>query len=201
MPRIFSDADRKAIRQALMDEGRRRFQQQGLRRTNVEQLARAVGIAKGTFYNFFDSKEGLCMEILAEEEAAVAQEVRGLLARHSDALEALRAVMTYTIRFVRGHSLLTRLRENGELVVLNRGVMREAHVRHFERDTDFAGEVLKVLQKKGADCSVKPATMAGILRALVMLSFHEEDIGSEVFGAAMELIVTWVSRGLVGGLG
>jgi len=45
MPRVFSETDRQAIRRSLLEQGRKLFLRFGLRKTNVEQLARAAGIA------------------------------------------------------------------------------------------------------------------------------------------------------------
>ena len=68
MPQHFSEEERAAIRTSLMDKGREIFIRYGLRKATVDQLARAAGISKGSFYNFFPSKEMLFMEIREEEE-------------------------------------------------------------------------------------------------------------------------------------
>jgi AcrR family transcriptional regulator len=73
--------------------GKKHFQRYGLRKTNVEELARAAGIAKGTFYHFFASKEDLCMEIFDREETIIAKEVEAILSQHLDAAEVFRAVL------------------------------------------------------------------------------------------------------------
>ena len=64
MPRPFSERERDLVRQRLLQAGREAFASFGLRRTAVDDLARAAGISKGAFYLFFDSKEGLLLEIL-----------------------------------------------------------------------------------------------------------------------------------------
>ncbi|RLE27205.1 TetR/AcrR family transcriptional regulator, partial [Candidatus Acetothermia bacterium] len=67
MPRAFTDAERERIRERLLAVGRELFARYGLRKTTVEELARASGIAKGTFYLFFPSKEALYAEVLLRE--------------------------------------------------------------------------------------------------------------------------------------
>ncbi|MBC7221122.1 TetR/AcrR family transcriptional regulator [Candidatus Bipolaricaulota bacterium] len=67
MPRALTQAEREAIRARLLRAGRELFARYGLRKTTVEELAHAAGIAKGTFYLFFASKEALYAELLLQE--------------------------------------------------------------------------------------------------------------------------------------
>ena len=81
MPRAFSEQERATIRAALLEQGRALFGQVGLRKTNVEELARAVGISKGAFYLFFESKEELYFELLEAFEAGYKQAMLAEIAR------------------------------------------------------------------------------------------------------------------------
>lgn len=64
MPKIFSEADRNVIRERLLETGLRSLEQKGYRASSVEEIARETGIAKGTFYNFFKSKEDFYLQIM-----------------------------------------------------------------------------------------------------------------------------------------
>lgn len=64
MPKIFSDKDRDSIRKTLIQLGLDTVEQKGYRSTSVEEIARNAGIAKGTFYNFFLSKEHFYFEAM-----------------------------------------------------------------------------------------------------------------------------------------
>jgi AcrR family transcriptional regulator len=48
----FSPAEKEKLRQDLIDAGKRLFTAQGLKKTLLEQLTAATGIAKSTFYAF-----------------------------------------------------------------------------------------------------------------------------------------------------
>ncbi len=198
MPRIFTEADRAAIREALVEAGREHFLRYGLRKTKVEELARAAGIAKGTFYHFFESKEDLCMEIFDREENAMREEVEEILSRQRDAAEALRAVLAYALEFVRGNSLLTHLRETGEYALLARGVGARKLAEHISHDTVFAQMLLETLRAKGGVCNLSPEVLAGVLRAVALIFMHEDEIGEAVFQPATDLILSWITEGLVG---
>ncbi len=197
MPRIFSDADRQAIRERLLLAGREQFRQFGLRKTNVEGLARTAGIAKGTFYNFFQSKEDLCLEIFDREQHIIEEGIRSILQEHTEAFPAIRAVMAYNLEFLRTDSLIQRLRELDEISLLARGVRAEKLQEHLNADHDLTTMLIAGLRDRGAACDIGPEVLAGILRALVMASMHEQEIGVDVFDSAMQKIFDWVGAGLV----
>ena len=55
----FSDFETEQIRKALLKETRHCAVTPGMKKTSVDQLTRAVGIAKGSFYKFYEFKEML----------------------------------------------------------------------------------------------------------------------------------------------
>lgn len=62
MPR-FSESEKEIIRQKLLAEGERLFAAYGIKKVSIDEIVRAAGIAKGSFYTFYASKEHLYMEI------------------------------------------------------------------------------------------------------------------------------------------
>ena len=62
MPRAFTETEKETIRARLIESGRACFGRYGLAKTTVEDLVKPVGIAKASFYLFFDSKESLYVE-------------------------------------------------------------------------------------------------------------------------------------------
>ena len=62
----FTDEQNEQIRNDLIREARRCGITIGMRKTSVEQLTEAVGISKGSFYKFFDSKELLFFTVLED---------------------------------------------------------------------------------------------------------------------------------------
>ena len=57
MPASFTKEQQEKIRKQLFHEGIRLFRKHGVQRTTVSKLTAACGIAKGSFYSFYDSKE------------------------------------------------------------------------------------------------------------------------------------------------
>ena len=74
MPK-FSDAEKEFIRQKLMQEGERLFVSFGIKKVSIYEIVQATGIAKGSFYSFYQSKEHLYMDIAGNLQMRMWQEM------------------------------------------------------------------------------------------------------------------------------
>lgn len=75
MARAFTDEERTKARASLLAEGRRLFIGGGFKALSLSVLTDAAGIAKTSFYRFFESKEELVLDLLAEEAPGVSERV------------------------------------------------------------------------------------------------------------------------------
>jgi AcrR family transcriptional regulator len=92
MARIVKDADVR--REELLDTALSLFLENGYERTSVEQITATVGVAKGTFYHYFATKQDV-LEHLVErftDDLFAAAEV-ALAAQDGPAIGRLRALM------------------------------------------------------------------------------------------------------------
>jgi len=71
MPRAFNNDEIERIRTSLLRTGRASFLERGLKGTTIDHLITSVGIGKGSFYQFFKSKEDLFLELFSEEIPAM----------------------------------------------------------------------------------------------------------------------------------
>lgn len=76
MPVIFSEKKRAEISRQIKETALKLFEEKGIRKTTVAELAASVGIAKGTFYNFYATKGQLVAEIVDDYNAAAERELR-----------------------------------------------------------------------------------------------------------------------------
>ncbi len=91
-------ARRGQNRDRLLEEGLRLFAQQGFNATGVQEIADAAGVPKGSFYNYFDSKEQFAAEVLASYQERECAELDELLAPEAGSpLVRLRATFDHWI--------------------------------------------------------------------------------------------------------
>ena len=67
----FTDEQRLAIRERLLESARRHAIADGVQKTSLEMLTGDAGISKSSFYKFFESKELLFLEVAAAWEAQI----------------------------------------------------------------------------------------------------------------------------------
>lgn len=80
MPAIFSEEERKGLRLRMLDIGWELLRERGFRALRVEDVARRAGLAKGTFYHFFPSKDAFLQEMVAENRRELSAGLEELLA-------------------------------------------------------------------------------------------------------------------------
>jgi AcrR family transcriptional regulator len=195
MPRAFSERERDTIRGQLQAAAREAFRAHGVRRTNVDDLARSAGISKGAFYLFYPSKEALMLELLLQLEAVF----REYFARKIDASprQALHDLLVATLELHDTEPLLERLAQDDAPQLL-RGLPDEQRTALATRDLDFLIDMLQRLTRAGLDVGVEPPVLLGLLRGLFFVSLHREQIGSEVFPQVQHLLVEALSVQLMG---
>lgn len=69
MPKGFSKEEKETITQKLLAECKMSWQAYGYKKTNIDTLCQNVGISKGAFYSFFDSKESLFYQVITQTQA------------------------------------------------------------------------------------------------------------------------------------
>lgn len=64
MARGFTEREKENIKRSLQEACKQSWTQYGYKKTSVDELCKQVGISKGAFYLFFESKEALFCEVL-----------------------------------------------------------------------------------------------------------------------------------------
>lgn len=92
-------ARREAYRVAILDAARSLFEAQGFRAITMADIARAAGVAKGTLYNYFDSKEEVFAELAQRGRREFLESFEAALSGKSG-WDELTAAVTFTLEFL-----------------------------------------------------------------------------------------------------
>lgn len=82
MPR-FSETEKERLYSKLYSEGARLFAEYGIKKVTIDDLVAAVGIAKASFYTFYESKEYLYLDIVQKLQQTIFADLEVLLASNS----------------------------------------------------------------------------------------------------------------------
>jgi AcrR family transcriptional regulator len=126
----------------ILDAARDEFGERGFAETSIVGITQRAGVALGTFYTYFDSKEALFQALVRDMSAQVRDAVGPVLGEGTDALDGERRALEAFLRFARDHRDIYRIIDESEFVEPN--VYRE----HYETTATRIAARLKAARGK-----------------------------------------------------
>ncbi|MGI6501687.1 MAG: TetR/AcrR family transcriptional regulator [Anaerostipes sp.] len=84
MARGFSEREKETIKKSLQEACKQSWTQYGYKKTSVDELCKQVGISKGAFYLFFESKEALFCEVLCSVQEQICHSASEIINKHKN---------------------------------------------------------------------------------------------------------------------
>jgi AcrR family transcriptional regulator len=189
MPRGFTNNEKERIRRELLRRGREHFARYGLKKTSVDDLARLTGIAKGSFYKFFPSKEALFMAIHVESE----QKLRVELLRHiediQDPAEKLRTFLKDSFALMEKDPVLLTVLQRGSIDNLSDFMASGPYEEHFKHNMDFMTDLVKTWQREGVIRALDPEVVSNLLGSLFFVFMQRAAIGEKMYTEMTDMMV------------
>lgn len=100
----------------ILDAAREEFGERGFSESSIVGITRRAGVALGTFYTYFESKEALFRALVRDMSAQVRESVGPALAGARDGLDGERRALEAFLRFAREHRDIYRIIDEAEFV-------------------------------------------------------------------------------------
>ena len=110
-----TDRGRKT-RRAILDAARSEFGERGFHDASISSITRRAGVALGSFYTYFDSKDALFRALVRDMSDQVRDHVAPVLQSAPDQVAAEQAGLKAFIEFVRGQKEIYRIIDEAEFV-------------------------------------------------------------------------------------
>ena len=110
-----TERGRRTLR-AILDAAAAEFGERGFHDTGITQITQRAGVALGTFYTYFDSKEEVFRALVRDLSAQVRERVGPQLARSDRYFEAERIGRQAFFEFVTEHKEIYRIIDEAEFV-------------------------------------------------------------------------------------
>jgi AcrR family transcriptional regulator len=199
MPRTFTESEKEVIRKELLEKGDHCFSRYGLRKTGIEDITKLVGIGKGTFYNFFNSKEELFVEVLKHEVNIRKKFMDDLLESDLSAQEYFKALMTFAADYIetKRHIIEFYIYDSKEIlkIKLPEGKYEEL----INDDVRILFLFFKKLLKKKQFKKQKIDILVAIIRAFCFVCYHKQDLGVDNFDEFKNILIKMIADGLTSG--
>ena len=180
MPR-FSDREKERIYDKLREEGEQLFVQHGLRKVTVDELSRATGIAKGTFYHFYESKEHLFMDIsvkiqfkLWERMNVVLEESKGMPPK-----ELTRKIFMTMATFSAEYPLVNMM-DQDTIEQLMRKLPPDIVEKHVQEDSDFLQKIEEYGVRFKIDRNLAAKVLEHVYMSSINMNFETPETRTEI---------------------
>ncbi len=197
MGRPFNESEKEAIKNNLLEKGRDLFARKELRKTSVGELTRAVGIAQGSFYAFYNSKEELYFEILESEE----KQISAIIEKNLHLIEMTRGefkqFLLQTIDLITSNPFLKKMLDEKNYRALISKIPEGKFQKHLQEEYQFTDRLVNKFQEQEHMRQIKPEILSGLLYALFLLQLHRDEIGKEVFPEMFEFLIDIISDTLI----
>ena len=135
-----TERGRRTLRK-LLDAAATEFAERGFHEASISGITRSAGVALGTFYTYFDSKDAIFRALVSDMSAGVGKAAREALDPSMGALEVERVALRAFLEFASEHKEIYRIIDEAEFVD------PESYRAHYET----IGARIEERLKKGAE--------------------------------------------------
>ncbi len=133
----------RRTRRSLLDAAAAEFGERGFHDASIASITARAGVALGSFYTWFDSKDALFRDLVADLSDQVRDHVAPVLKDAPDGLAAERAGLAAFLGFVREHQEIYRIIDEAEFVD------PASHRRHYAATADRIAQRLAAAAARG----------------------------------------------------
>ena len=189
MATAFTTEEKEVIRKKLHKVAKECLQRYGVKKTTVDQMAAMVDISKGSFYNFYSSKEMLFFTVLEEYQIDVMNRLTEQLGMETK-IDTNRLVqLLYDFYQDFRYSFMYTIFKNHEMELLVRKLPKEAITNHHLIDDRM---VKKIVSRINIRENVSVEIVSALFRTIAMTILHIEEIGEKQFDITLKLVIQGV---------
>lgn len=191
MARHFSDNEKQLIKKKLLVEGKNLFENYGIQKTSVDKIVERVGIAKGSFYNFYSSKESLVFDLIMDIEIKMHQEEMESLheyLKNYEFPEALKNTVWKSLRYMDEEPLLLIHNDPQLLYEIWAKISDEEKERGARQDKDRVIDFVSTAKHMGYKLTAPDTVLNASLMSFFIIFVNQAMIG-DIGYEALELIM------------
>lgn len=87
------------VKSAIIRAGEELIRTKGFSETTIEEITSKAGVARGTFYNYFQTKEDLALELVYETEELSSNQVEEFFSTTVGTDNQVRAILAHTVEW------------------------------------------------------------------------------------------------------
>ena len=180
-------------RQQILDASARLFAERGYHPTSVAEIVDSLGVGKGVFYWYFESKEDLFLEILASSSQDLRRCQQAAIGDEPDPLRRIELGIRASLQWFLEHRHLINLSQFAATEERFASALRQ-------NDTVAVDDITRHLKEAMADGSIPDQDPAMLAHALVGATRHLARTYLLQGKAPVEVVADVAVRFVMGGL-
>lgn len=185
-------------KEEILNAGRRLFTEKGFKDTNVAEITKLAGMATGTFYNYYKSKDKLFMDIYLEENVKLKRSIMSELDLDGHPMEVMGKMMELNMIGMQSNPILREWYKKDVAEKIEKIYREENGVEQVDFMYDIFIDVVRKWQREGQMRNDISAEMImAIFTALVNVDTHKDEIGLQYFPELMDHLGLFIMDGLM----
>lgn len=198
--RAFREEEKEQIIQSLIDIGKKRFAAQGLKKTSIKELTDAVGIAQGSFYLFFHSKEEFYFYICEQEERTIKQAIlQETIKENTLTEERFADILLKGLALIDANPIIKRLYFEDERSLLLRKLPKDVIEKHSKEDEHALLPLFMKLKEQQTAKDLPIELFGSVIRSFFLLMLHKNEIGEHLYNETARFYALALSKQLFSG--
>jgi AcrR family transcriptional regulator len=178
--------------------GRELFSSKGFKDTNISEIAKMAGIATGTFYNYYPSKDKLFMDIFMEENEKLKRSIMEFINLEASPLDVMKEMMSLNVKGMTSNPILKEWYNRDVFNKIEQSFRDENGIDGVEFLYNSFIEVVKKWQCDGkVRNDIEVEMVMAIFSSLVNVDTHKEEIGLKYFPRVLEYLAEFTMNGLM----
>lgn len=195
MPKHFSPEERIEIESRLLAAAKASFLYFGMNKTTVADITQSAGVAKGTFYLFFNSKGDIFMRLYADEWKMIHDEMdKKYLYKKGKLSDLITGYIKENREALSGHPLLAIVWQRETMASISDRTVSE-RLMEFKRysDESLTTIIRSWIEANELDCKIEPDVLSGMIRSTSYLNYHKDEIGEDVFDRVIANLINGIA--------
>jgi AcrR family transcriptional regulator len=175
MPKIYNEQERTALTQKLLTIAGEEFRKNGFAGTSISAITKRAGIAAGTFYNFFSSKE-LIFFRLVEHITERRAELLSQFTEEGDPVDELKEYLLKVFEHLLQQPLMEIYHKEKMRERVMQKVPMEDLIKIQKIDTYCVEEILKRFQERGMLTEIRVEELIPHFTAIFMVFYFRDEL-------------------------
>ena len=182
----------------ILNCGRELFNSKGFKDTNVAEITKKAGIATGTFYNYYSSKDKLFMEIYLGENVKLKKSIMESVNLEASPINVMKEIMYLNLKGMSSNPILKEWYNRDVFNKIEQLYREENGLDSVSFLYDSFIEIVKKWQIEGKVRNDIDAEMImAIFSALINVETHKEEVGLKYFPHVIEYLAEFTMKGLM----